>query len=64
MRKAIGLFFVAWMSVVHAYGQAPKSEGNPHDTKTPETKVAVLKAARLFDGKSNSLTTPGHPVRK
>jgi imidazolonepropionase-like amidohydrolase len=59
MRKAIGLFLVAWMSVAQAYGQAPKSESNPHDTKTPETKVVVLKAARLFDGKSNSFTTPG-----
>src|ERR1700732_5075525 len=54
MRGTIGLFLVAWMSVAPAYGQAQKPE-----SKAPETRTVVLKAARLFDGKSNSLTTPG-----
>jgi imidazolonepropionase-like amidohydrolase len=54
MRRAIGLFFVACMAVTQVYGQAQKSESKP-----PETRTIVLKAARLFDGKSNSLLTPG-----
>src|SRR6202171_207851 len=69
MRGTIGLFLVAWMSVAPAYGQAQKPESKAPETKTPETRTpetrtpetrkVVLKAARLFDGKSNSLTTPG-----
>src|SRR6202795_3716410 len=54
MRRAIGLFVVACMAVAQVYGQAQKPESKP-----PETKTVVLKAARLFDGKSNSLVTPG-----
>ena len=54
MRRTIGLFLVACMAVTQAYGQAQKPE-----SKAPETKTVVLKAARLFDGKSNSLVTPG-----
>src|SRR5580704_14656195 len=54
MRRVIGLFLVAGMTVAQAYGQAQKPESKP-----PETKTVVLKAARLFDGKSNSFLTPG-----
>ncbi len=54
MRRAIGLFVVACMAVTQICGQAQKPE-----SKAPETKTVVLKAARLFDGKSNSLVTPG-----
>src|SRR6202162_1691039 len=54
MRRTIGLFLAACMFVAHAYGQAQKPE-----SKAPETRTVVLKAARLFDGKSNALTTPG-----
>ena len=54
MRRAIGLFVVACMAVTQVYGQAQKPE-----SKAPESKTVVLKAARLFDGKSNSLVTPG-----
>jgi imidazolonepropionase-like amidohydrolase len=42
------------MAVTQVYGQAQKPE-----SKAPESKTVVLKAARLFDGKSNSLVTPG-----
>jgi len=59
MRRTIGLFVVAALAVAHAYGQAQKPENKPPETKAPETKTLVLKAARLFDGKSNSLVTPG-----
>jgi hypothetical protein len=54
MRRAIGLFLVAFITVGQVHGQTPKPEN-----KAPETRVLVLKAARLFDGKSNSLVTPG-----
>src|SRR3984957_14188524 len=54
MRRAIGLFVVACMAVTQVYGQAHKPE-----SKAPETKTVVLKATRLFDGKGNSLVTPG-----
>jgi imidazolonepropionase-like amidohydrolase len=59
MRRTIGLFLVACVSVVQAYGQAQKPESKAPETRTPATRTVVLKAARLFDGKSNSLTTPG-----
>jgi imidazolonepropionase-like amidohydrolase len=59
MRRVIGLFLMAWMAVTHVYGQAQKPETKPTETKTPETRTVVLKAARLFDGKSNSLVIPG-----
>lgn len=54
MRKTIGVFVLACVFVLQAYAQTQKSENKPHETKT-----VVLKAARLFDGKSNSLATPG-----
>src|SRR6202795_1614669 len=54
MRRTIGLFLVAWVAVAQVYGQAQ----NPQ-SKAAETKTVVLKAARLFDGKSNALVTPG-----
>jgi len=59
IRKTIGLLLVACMALAHAYGQAQKPESKAPETKAPETKTVVLKAARLFDGKSNSLVTPG-----
>jgi imidazolonepropionase-like amidohydrolase len=58
-RRTIGLFLLAGMSVAQAYAQAQKLESKAPETKTPETRTVVLKAARLYDGKSNSLTTPG-----
>src|SRR6202045_917986 len=54
MRRAIGLFLVACMAVTQVYGQAQKPE-----SKAPETKTVVLKAARLVDGKSDALVKPG-----
>src|SRR6202011_1328671 len=59
MRRAIGLFLLAWMAAGHAYGQTQKPESKAPETKSPETRTIVLKAARLFDGKSTSLVTPG-----
>ena len=52
MRKVSGLFlllicFLLLVSQVHAQAQKP------------EAKTVVIKAARLFDGKSASLVTPG-----
>src|ERR1700680_4209802 len=59
MRGTIGLFLVVCLTAAQTYGQAQKPEGKMPESKAPETKTVVLKAARLFDGKSNSLTTPG-----
>ena len=50
---------MACMAVAQAYGQSQKPESKAPETKTSETRTVVLKAARLFDGKSNSLVTPG-----
>lgn len=47
--KWIGAALLSLAVVPGALGQAPKSVG----------KTIVLKAARLFDGKGNSLVTPG-----
>lgn len=47
--KWIGAALLSLAVVPGAFGQAPKSAG----------KTIVLKAARLFDGKGNSLVTPG-----
>lgn len=47
--KWIGAALLSLAVVPGAFGQAPKSVG----------KTIVLKAARLFDGKGNSLVTPG-----
>src|ERR1700676_4421 len=47
------------MFVAQAYGQAQKPESKAPEYKAPESRTLVLKAARLFDGKSNSLMTPG-----
>ena len=64
IRSTIRLFLMACMAVAQAYGQAQKPESKVPETKTPESRTpesrtTVLKAARLFDGKSNSLVTPG-----
>lgn len=53
-RITIELFLVVCISAANPRAQVQKPE-----SKAPETKTVVLKAARLFDGKSNSLTTPG-----
>ena len=53
-RITIELFLVVCISAANARAPVQKPE-----SKAPETKTVVLKAARLFDGKSNSLTTPG-----
>jgi imidazolonepropionase-like amidohydrolase len=50
MRKACGLLIFSLIVVLApAHGQAQKAA----------SKTYVLKAARMFDGKSNALTTPG-----
>src|SRR6202162_2983430 len=59
IRSTIRLFLVACMAVSQAYGQAQKPDSKTPETKTPESRTVVLKAARLFDGMSNSLVTPG-----
>ena len=52
IRKLAGVFLLASMAAMQGYGQAQK----------PESQTVVLKAARLFDGQSNSLMTPGMVV--
>lgn len=50
MIRRITLFFLSTlMATAAVMAQMPK----------PESKTFVLKAARLFDGKSNALVTPG-----
>ena len=49
MRKVAGFFLLLLITVAQVHAQAQKPEG----------KTVVIKAARLFDGKSNSLVTPG-----
>jgi imidazolonepropionase-like amidohydrolase len=54
MRTVARIFILGLLMVGQAQGQAAKPE-----TKPGEGKIVVLKAARLFDGKSNVLVTPG-----
>jgi imidazolonepropionase-like amidohydrolase len=49
IRKASGLAILCLLLLAPAYGQAQK----------PPSKTTVLKAARLFDGKSNAIVSPG-----
>jgi len=49
MRKCYGLGLLSLLVAATAFGQAQKAA----------SKTYVLKAARLFDGKSNALVTPG-----
>lgn len=49
MRKAAGFFLLLLVSMIPVRAQTSK----------PEAKPVVIKAARLFDGKSNALVTPG-----
>jgi imidazolonepropionase-like amidohydrolase len=49
MRKCCGLGLLILLVAATAFGQAQKAA----------SKTYVLKAARLFDGKSNALVTPG-----
>jgi imidazolonepropionase-like amidohydrolase len=49
MRKVCGFVLVALAVMAPMYGQVPKPAG----------KTIVVKAARLFDGKSNALVKPG-----
>src|SRR5258708_27150471 len=49
MRKCCGLGLLSLLVATTAFGQAQKAA----------SKTYVLKAARLFDGKSNALVTPG-----
>ena len=49
IRRAGGLILMGLAALSPAYGQAQK----------PASKTIVLKAARLFDGKSNALVRPG-----
>jgi len=48
-KRAAGCLFVVLLVTLLAYGQAQK----------PTSKSYVLKAARMFDGKSDTLTKPG-----
>src|ERR1700685_2080323 len=52
MRRMAIIFVLALAAA--AGGQAQNAP-----VQTTENKVVVLRAARLFDGKSNSLVTPG-----
>jgi imidazolonepropionase-like amidohydrolase len=49
VRKAVGLFFLGVVVLFPGSGQAQQ----------PASKTIVLKAARMFDGKSNAVVTPG-----
>src|SRR5882762_1639559 len=49
MRRIVGVFLMALVTTGTICAQ----------TQKPESKTIVLKAARLFDGKSASLLTPG-----
>src|SRR6266852_1974387 len=49
VRKSVGFFFVSLVLLLPTRGQSQK----------PASKTIVLKAAWLFDGKSNALVTPG-----
>lgn len=49
MRRLVWFFSIALFCVTSSWGQQAK----------PASKSFVLKAARLFDGKSNALATPG-----
>jgi imidazolonepropionase-like amidohydrolase len=51
-RWVTGVFLLAVVATAEVFAQAPKPAG----------KTIVLKAARLFDGKSNALMTPGMVV--
>lgn len=52
MRRVTEVILLALLAAGAVFAQAPK----------PESKTIVLKAARLFDGKSNVLMTPGMVV--
>jgi len=54
MRKWMGMILLGLVTWLPAKGQAQK----------PPSKTVVLKAARLFDGKSNALVSPGIVVVK
>jgi imidazolonepropionase-like amidohydrolase len=54
MSRIPAIFLVATLVIAPTHGQAQKPE-----SKAAEHKTVVLKAARLFDGRSNSLVTPG-----
>ena len=54
MRKWMGMILLGLAALAPAQGQGQK----------PASKTIVLKAARLFDGKSNALVTPGIVVVK
>lgn len=57
MCRVPAILLVASVGITQMYGQAQRPEN-----KTPEHKTVVLKAARLFDGKSNTVVTPGMVV--
>jgi imidazolonepropionase-like amidohydrolase len=54
MRLILKALFLVVMAATGVNAQTPQSDGKPRENKT-----LVLKAARLFDGKSGSLVTPG-----
>ena len=49
MRKASGLVFLSLLLTLSVHGQGQK----------PASKTVVLKAARMFDGKSDAVVKPG-----
>ena len=49
LRPSVGLLLLCLLMLLPAVGQGPRPAG----------KTTVLKAARLFDGQSNALVTPG-----
>lgn len=56
MRCIPALFSLSLFFCASAHAQTPPQTAA---TKTPAPKITVLKAARMFDGKSDTLTRPG-----
>ncbi|HEY8715697.1 MAG TPA: amidohydrolase family protein [Candidatus Acidoferrum sp.] len=54
MRPVVKTFLLILLTATLVNAQTPQPNGKPHENKT-----VALKAARLFDGKSGSLITPG-----
>ena len=52
-------FDVRFLAAILAFALIPAAALAQQQQQKPSSKSYVLKAARMFDGKSNSLTTPG-----
>ncbi len=57
MRKSAAMLVLVVAFAANLWAQAQQREG-----KAAEGQIVVLKAARLFDGKSNTVVTPGMVV--